>query len=220
MNDEEEKNRFRAADLCCTFQPCRLRKPGICHTGYRICRYSGKKNSGSLFCSGRNSGVADAVTSASINPDSDPVHGYTRTVADWAAEYLGADMFSVQTVFDYPTEYQPTTDIALNEQRNNERPELETELENLDQYDTVVFVAPVWWSDIPMAMYTFFDSYDFSGKDLIVYITHYGSRFGRCVQTIRSLEPNATIYEGLAINQTQVAGARNDVIARLQELGY
>ena len=69
-------------------------------------------------------------------------------------------------------------------------------------------------------MYTLFDSYDFSGKDLVVFITHYGSRFGRCVQTIRALEPEATVYEGLAINQTQVAGAQNDVIARLQELGY
>ena len=75
-----------------------------------------KKSLVVYFAVAENSGVADAVTSASINPDSDPVHGYTRTVADWAAEYLGADMFSVQTVFDYPTEYQPTTDIALNEQ--------------------------------------------------------------------------------------------------------
>lgn len=172
------------------------------------------------FAVAENAGVVDAVTSASINPDSDPVHGYTRTVADWAADYLGADTFSVQTVFDYPTEYQPTTDIALTEQRNNERPELETEIENLDAYDTVVIVAPVWWGDIPMAMYTLFDSYDFSGKDLVVFITHYGSRFGRCVQTIQSLEPDAAVVEGLAINQTQVAGAQNDVIARLQELGY
>ena len=172
------------------------------------------------FAVAENAGVVDAVTSASINPDSDPVHGYTRTVADWAADYLGADTFSVQTVFDYPTEYQPTTDIALTEQRNDERPELETEIENLDAYDTVVIVTPVWWGDIPMAMYTLFDSYDFSGKDLVVFITHYGSRFGRCVQTIQTLEPEATVYEGLAINQTQVAGAQNDVIARLQELGY
>ena len=172
------------------------------------------------FAVAENAGVVDAVTSASINPDSDPVHGYTRTVADWAADYLGADTFSVQTVFNYPTEYQPTTDIALTEQRNNERPELETEIENLDAYDTVVIVTPVWWGDIPMAMYTLFDSYDFSGKDLVVFITHYGSRFGRCVQTIRALEPEATVYEGLAIDQTQVAGAQNDVIARLQELGY
>ena len=172
------------------------------------------------FAVAENAGVVDAVTSASINPDSDPVHGYTRTVADWAADYLGADTFSVQTVFDYPTEYQPTTDIALTEQRNDERPELETEIENLDAYDTVVIVAPVWWGDIPMAMYTLFDSYDFSGKDLVVFITHYGSRFGRCVQTIQTLEPDAAVVEGLAINQTQVAGAQNDVIARLQELGY
>ena len=172
------------------------------------------------FAVAENAGVVDAVTSASINPDSDPVHGYTRTVADWAADYLGADTFSVQTVFDYPTEYQPTTDIALTEQRNSEHPELETEIENLDAYDAVVIVAPVWWGDIPMALYTLFDSYNFSGKDLVVFITHYGSRFGRCVQTIQTLEPDASVVEGLAINQTQVAGAQNDVIARLQELGY
>ena len=89
-----------------------------------------------------------------------------------------------------------------------------------NRHDAVVIVAPVWWGDIPMALYTLFDSYNFSGKDLVVFITHYGSRFGRCVQTIQTLEPDASVVEGLAINQTQVAGAQNDVIARLQELGY
>lgn len=50
--------------------------------------------------------------------------------------------------------------------------------------------------------------------------SHYGSRFGRCVRTVESLLPDATVVEGIAINQNSISGAESDVISRLQELGY
>ena len=79
---------------------------------------------------------------------------------------------------------------------------------------------PVWWGDIPMPMYTFFENNDFSGKTVVVFITHLGSRFGRCVRTVESLLPDAAVTEGLAINQDDVSGAQSAIQERLQALGY
>ena len=86
--------------------------------------------------------------------------------------------------------------------------------------DTVFVVMPVWWGDIPMPMYTFFENNDFSGKTVVVFITHLGSRFGRCVRTVESLLPGAAVTEGLAINQDDVSGAQSAIRERLQALGY
>lgn len=169
------------------------------------------------FAVAENSDV-DAASSASVLPGTDT--GYTRAVADMISGYVGGETYSVQTEADYPGKYDPLTEVALDEQKANERPAVVGSPEALAQSDTVFVVMPVWWGDIPMPMYTFFENNDFSGKTVVVFITHYGSRFGRCVQTVESLLPDATVVEGLAINQNSVSGAESDVIARLQELGY
>lgn len=77
-----------------------------------------------------------------------------------------------------------------------------------------------WWYDLPMAMYTFFEEYDFSGKTIIVFSTSGGSGFSGTLQTIAELEPNATILEGLTVNSSQINEAQNDVHEWLVSLGY
>lgn len=169
------------------------------------------------FAVAENSDV-DAASSASVLPGTSD--GYTKAVADMISGYVGGETYSVQTEADYPGEYDPLTEVALDEQKANERPAVVGSPEALADSDIVFVVMPVWWGDIPMPMYTFFENNDFSGKTIVVFITHYGSRFGRCVQTLQSLLPDVTVVEGLAINQNSVSGAESDVISRLQELGY
>ena len=72
-----------------------------------------------------------------------------------------------------------------------------------------------------MAVYSFFDEYDFSGKTLISFNVHNGSRFSRTIQTIEELEPDATVVEdGFTVSERDVAQAAGDVAAWLEELGY
>lgn len=74
---------------------------------------------------------------------------------------------------------------------------------------------------MPMALYSFFDEYDFSGKTIIPFNTHNGSRFSNTIQTIEQLEPNATVIEdGFTVSEQNVAEAGEDVAAWLDELGY
>lgn len=72
-----------------------------------------------------------------------------------------------------------------------------------------------------MAVYSFFDEYDFSGKTIIPFNVHNGSRFSRTIQTIQELEPDATVLEdGFTVSKQTVVDAAEDVAAWLEDLGY
>ncbi len=72
-----------------------------------------------------------------------------------------------------------------------------------------------------MAVYSFFDEYDFSGKTIIPFNVHNGSRFSRTIETIQELEPDALVVEeGFTVSERDVAEAQEDVTAWLEGLGY
>lgn len=74
---------------------------------------------------------------------------------------------------------------------------------------------------MPMIMYSFFEEYDFSGKTIIPFNVHNGSRFSGTIGTIQELEPNATVIEdGFTVNERDVADVREDVQKWLNSLGY
>ena len=138
-----------------------------------------------------------------------------------AAADAGGDLFSLRTSVVYPADGGELIDYAAQEQEENARPELTTHIENLDGYDTIFIGYPNWWADLPMAVYSFFDEYDFSGKTIIPFNVHNGSRFSRTIQTIQELEPDATVLEdGFTVSEQTVAEAAEDVAAWLEGLGY
>ena len=89
---------------------------------------------------------------------------------------------------------------------------MRTELENLEDYDVIFVRYPIWWYDMPVVMYTFFDQYDFSGKTIIPFTTHGGSRLSGTVETIAELEPEAQVSDqALTISRNDVEGAASEV---------
>ena len=172
------------------------------------------------FTAAENSGV-DAIASASYTTIDGQAVGRVRAVADMIQENVGGDLFSIRTSVVYPTDGGELIDYAAQEQDENARPELTSHIENLDQYDTIFIGYPNWWADLPMAVYSFFDEYDFSGKTIIPFNVHNGSRFSRTIQTIEELEPDATVIEdGFTVSEQTVAKAAPDVADWLAGLGY
>ena len=172
------------------------------------------------FTAAENSGV-DAIASASYSMIDGQAVGRIRAVADMIQDKVGGELFSIQTSVVYPADGAELIDYAAEEQANNARPELTTHIENLDQYDTIFIGYPNWWGDMPQVLYSFFDEYDFSGKTIIPFNVHNGSRFSRTIQTIEELEPGATVIEdGFTVSEQTVADAASDVAAWLEELGY
>lgn len=161
----------------------------------------------------------DASASASIQPWNGALTGNTGVVADMIAQATGADLFSIRTVEQYPDTYDATIDQGQQERSEGARPELATHLENLDSYDTIFLGFPNWWGDMPMAVYTFLDEVDLSGKTVIPFVTSGGSGFSNTISTIQQMEPQATVQEGLSIGGSSATGAQQQVESWLSELG-
>lgn len=172
------------------------------------------------FSAGENSDV-DVVSSASVTMIDGEAKGRLRVVADMIQEETGGDIFSIQTSVEYPGDGGALIDYAAIEQNENARPELTTHIEDLDDYDTIFVGYPNWWADMPMVMYSFFEEYDFSGKTIIPFNVHNGSRFSGTIGTIQELEPDAeVIKDGFTVSERVVADAAGDVAEWLRGLGY
>lgn len=172
------------------------------------------------FTAAENSGV-DAVSSASVVTVDDTAKGVSQAVADMIAERTGGELFSIQTSVVYPADMGELIDYVAEEQDAGVLPELTGHIEDLDAYDTVFVGFPIWWYDMPLVMYSFFEEYDFAGKTIILFTVHNGSRLSGTPATIQELEPEATvIQDGFTVSHQKAADAAEDVAAWLDGLGY
>lgn len=109
----------------------------------------------------------DASTSASVLPP-----GNAALLAEWIQDEVGGDLFSIVVEEPYSSDYDECLDRAAQELEEDARPELVSHVENMEQYDTVFLGFPNWWYGAPMAVLSFLEEYDFSGKTVIPFITH------------------------------------------------
>lgn len=133
--------------------------------------------------------------------------GNTEIVALEIQKLTECDMFRIETVESYPEDYTQTTNVAKLELREDARPELTEAVDNMDAYEVIYLGFPSWWGTMPMAVCTFLESYDFTGKTIVPYCTHEGSGMGSSERDIRRLCPNATVKPGLAIRGGSVKSA-------------
>lgn len=149
--------------------------------------------------------------------------GNTEIVAEMIAEQTGGELFRIETVIPYPEDYSACTDVAQQEQRDNARPELTAAVDDFDSYDVVFIGYPIWWGDMPMAVYTFLESYDFTGKTIVPFATHEGSGLSSTESSIAGICSGAEVLEGLAIRgsiaQNSQEEAKDDVVSWLREAG-
>lgn len=147
--------------------------------------------------------------------------GNTQKLAKLISDKVGGDFIRIETIEDYPTEYSKLASFAKKEKDNNSRPELKNLELDLEKYDTIFIGYPIWWYQMPMPMYTFFDTFDFSGKVIIPFNTHEGSKDSGTYEDIKELEPNATVLEGLPIRGGDMASDQGDKVDNwLKKLGY
>lgn len=161
----------------------------------------------------------DASSSASINIRDGELVGNMQYLAEFIAAETGGDLFQIITEKEYPVEYRATTDLAAVEQEDDERPALTSHVENMEQYDVIFLGYPNWWGTLPQAVMTFLEEYDFTGKTIVPFCSHGGSRLGRGPQDIAALCPDAQLLDGLAVSGSAVAGAQAEVQEWLNGLG-
>ena len=146
--------------------------------------------------------------------------GNTENVANFIHEAVGGDIVKLETEEPYTDNYNDLLDIAQNEQNENARPLLSTQIDNIEDYDTIFLGYPIWWGDMPMALYTFLDEYDLSGKTIAPFVTSGGSGLSGTPSDIEDEEPNATVTEGLSIRDDNVESSQSEVNEWLSEIGF
>lgn len=148
----------------------------------------------------------DGASGASVLQKNGKVSGSTQYIAQIIQQQTGGELFRIETVNTYPLQHEPLIRYAEKEQQDNARPVLKAKIENLADYDTVFIGYPIWWYKMPMVLYSFLEQHDLSGKTVIPFTTHGGSRFSDSISEIKRLQPNARlITQGLAISRDDIA---------------
>jgi len=150
--------------------------------------------------------------------------GNTAIIAKMIAQKTGADLFEVKVKDDsYPKAYKALTEVALKEKQANERPQVEGDVANFEDYDVVFLGSPNWWADMPVVLYSFIESHDWQGKKVAPFVTHEGSGLSSIPSKIKSAT-NAEVLDGFEVYghvaQNKRDEASDKVDAWLKKLGF
>ena len=137
-------------------------------------------------------GDVDAVTSPSVLAPGD-----VQQLAGWVQEETGGDLFSIQVTDPYPSDWDACLERANQERGDDARPALVRRVENLDQYDVVFLGYPNWWYGVPMALLTFLEENNLSGKQVYLFCSHGTGGLARSVEILTAAAPEARFSDNV-----------------------
>lgn len=143
--------------------------------------------------------------------------GTTQRMAQEIVRQTGADLFRIEPVVPYPTEYTPCTEVALEEKNNDARPAIAATVENWEDYDTVFIGCPVWWWTTPMIICTFAESYDFEGKTVVPFCTYASTYRDETLARIVELTPDTAHLTGEGLTSGRIN--EQNISSWLREIG-
>ena len=138
--------------------------------------------------------------------------GVTAKVADILADAVGADIYEIRPEVPYTKadlnwmDKKSRSTIEMNDRTS--RPAIADKNAKVEQYDTIFLGFPIWWYRAPSIINTFLESYNFSGKKIILFATSGGSKFGKTVEELKvSVPATCEIIEGKLLNGKQTIPA-------------
>ncbi len=137
--------------------------------------------------------------------------GNTEIVCDFIKEMIPADSFKIEMKNPYSPVYMTCIEQAKKDLREKARPELVSIPDSIDDYDAVVLAYPNYWGTMPMAVVTFLERFDFSGKTILPLCTNEGSGMGSSERDIRKYAPGAEVKKGLSITGSEAAKSQSAV---------
>ena len=137
--------------------------------------------------------------------------GNTEIVVNLMKEIIDADTFKIEMKNPYSPVYMTCIDEAKKNLRENARPELTNYPDSIDEYDTIVLAYPNYWGTFPMAVATFLERYDFSGKTILPLCTNEGSGMGSSEKDIKKYASGADVKKGLSITGSKAENSKGAV---------
>ena len=130
--------------------------------------------------------------------------GTTRKIAEMIAEATAADLYEIVPKQPYTKDdlnwmdKKSRSSVEMNDKKF--RPEISDTDVQIDKYDEIILGFPIWWYVAPTIINTFLESYDFTGKKIVLFATSGGSSFGNTVNELIPSAPGAEITEGKIVN--------------------
>ena len=130
--------------------------------------------------------------------------GTTRRAAEKLAAATGSDLYEIKPAVPYTSadldwqDKHSRSSVEMNDPAS--RPELADHDANLENYERIFLGFPIWWYTAPHIIRTFLESYDLTGKQLVLFATSGGSGLGRTAKDLSSSCPGAKIIEGGMLN--------------------
>lgn len=145
--------------------------------------------------------------------------GNTEIVCNIMKELITADIFKIEMKAPYSPAYITCIEEAKKDLQAKARPELVSFPESIDEYDTIVLAYPNYWGTMPMAVFTFLDKFDFTGKTILPLCTNEGSGMGSSERDIKRACPGAAVKSGLPIKGSSAASSGESVKSWLSANG-
>lgn len=143
--------------------------------------------------------------------------GNTKVAAEMIRELTGGELFQIEQLQAYSGDYNKCIAQAQEDQRRNARPELKSYPQSLEGYDVIYLGFPNYWGTMPMAVFTFLEHFDFTGKTIRPFCTHEGSGLGSSMSDIERLCPGAKVGKGLAIRGGSVQRSKAEIETWIKE---
>lgn len=131
--------------------------------------------------------------------------GTTAGVAKNLADAAHADLYEIKPAVPYTKEdlnwmdKKSRSSVEMNDKSS--RPTLADKDADINAYDVILLGFPIWWYVAPTIINSFLESYDFSGKKIVLFATSGGSGFGKTVAGLKdSVAADTVIIEGRLLN--------------------
>lgn len=158
----------------------------------------------------------DAVSSPSVIAP-----GNVQQLATWVQKETGGQLFSIQVKEPYPSDWDECLSRANEERRDDARPELVANVENIDEYDVVFLGYPNWWYGVPMPLLSFLEANDLSDKQVYLFCSHGTGGLANSVEIISEALPDSTISDNIFdCYEEDVPNSQEDISNWVSELGY
>ena len=123
--------------------------------------------------------------------------GNTQEAAEYIGRLMGLDAIEIEMVNPYRGNIYEVSQLDL---MQGIRPGLTTRIDNMEQYDLILLGYPTWWATMPMPVYAFLESYDFTGKTIVSFSSHGGTMFGDSVSDLCKTVPGAYVGQAYEFN--------------------
>lgn len=137
--------------------------------------------------------------------------GNSEIVARKIKDFIGADLFRIEEVDPYPFKYKECCDVAKDELDFDKRRKAKTYLNNIDNYEQVIIVGPIWWGHYPTIMFSQLETLNFKNKVVKFIVTHEGSGLGSCPSDINKYCKGGNIFTGLALRGHKVNDSDREI---------